>query len=56
LISFIYALSDEFHQSFVIGRTSSGFDVAADVLGGLMGAVLFPRLLIRKQENVNKEN
>jgi len=30
----IYALSDEFHQLFVVGRTASGFDVVADFIGG----------------------
>ena len=34
---FLYALSDEFHQSFVVGRTSSWGDLMADSLGGLLG-------------------
>ena len=32
-ICFLYAISDEFHQSFVIGRTSTLRDVAFDLLG-----------------------
>lgn len=32
----LYGLSDEWHQSFVAGRTSSGFDWLADSLGGLL--------------------
>ena len=36
----IYGLSDEFHQSFVPGRSVSGFDVLADLVGALLvGAV-----------------
>lgn len=34
IIVVIYALSDEFHQSFVPGRSATWQDVAVDVLGG----------------------
>jgi VanZ family protein len=33
LISFLYAVSDEYHQSFVEGRDSDPLDVAADAAG-----------------------
>jgi|ERR1700722_1754510 VanZ family protein len=36
-LSVIYAISDEFHQSFVAGRSSSASDVAIDALGALIG-------------------
>ncbi|MGD9948242.1 MAG: VanZ family protein [Desulfobulbus sp.] len=36
-----YGITDEFHQSFVPGRSVSGADVAADVAGGLLAAILF---------------
>lgn len=42
-IAFLYALSDEFHQSSTPGRTPSPVDVALDTLGaasGLMAARL----------------
>ena len=32
-ISFLYAVSDEYHQSFVPGRDSDPFDVLVDSLG-----------------------
>jgi len=32
----IYGLSDEWHQSFVVGRSSSMLDWAADSVGGLL--------------------
>ncbi len=32
-ISFAYAISDEFHQSFVSGRDSDPLDVVADTIG-----------------------
>jgi VanZ family protein len=36
LVVVLYAASDEFHQSFVIARTASLFDVAIDTLGGIL--------------------
>jgi len=34
-----FGASDEWHQSFVPGRTSSAMDLAADGLGACMGAI-----------------
>lgn len=33
----LYALSDEFHQSFIPGRTARLIDVSIDLLGGILG-------------------
>ncbi len=41
----LWALSDEFHQSFVKGRFASEYDVAADFLGVVIGAIMFTVLL-----------
>lgn len=41
LFGVIYALSDEFHQYFVPGRTSSIRDVGIDSLGIVTGVILF---------------
>jgi VanZ family protein len=35
-----YGISDEFHQSFVPGRSVEGLDVVADATGGVLGALL----------------
>lgn len=35
----VYGLSDEWHQSFVVGRESSALDWLADSIGGLIAAV-----------------
>ena len=43
----IYALSDEYHQSFVAGRTSTFMDVGIDTIGATLGLAivgLFPTL------------
>jgi len=37
VLVFLYALSDEWHQSFVPSRTASFGDVMIDVLGGICG-------------------
>ena len=37
LAAFVYGLSDEFHQSFVPGRTPDAMDVVADALGAATG-------------------
>jgi VanZ family protein len=39
-IAFAYAVSDEYHQSFVEGRTGSPLDVAIDSVGIVLASVL----------------
>jgi VanZ family protein len=46
-ISLLYAASDEYHQSFVEGRTGSPVDVAIDAVG-----VLFAAMLLRYDRRV----
>ena len=42
IICFIYACTDEFHQSF-LDRTSKFTDVLIDSTGGLVGLLLYNR-------------
>jgi len=44
LLSLLYGVSDEFHQSFVPGRYSSWSDVIADTVGGILGGYYFLRV------------
>lgn len=37
VLVFLYALSDEYHQSFVPARSASWFDVQVDMTGGSVG-------------------
>ena len=37
----LYGMSDEWHQSFVPGRSVDAWDVVADAVGGVMGGVLY---------------
>ena len=48
-VTLLYGVTDEFHQSFVPGRSVSGADVAADFLGGLFVALFWlSRLRLRR--------
>ena len=48
LIVLLYALSDEFHQSFVPGRHPDPFDVATDLAGALVALLLLSLLRSRR--------
>ena len=51
LLAMAYAASDEYHQSFVRGRTASPIDVSIDTVGILI-AVLLALLLLRKKPDL----
>ena len=40
----LYAVTDEFHQSFIAGRTPSAADVGIDTSGALLGSVCWCRV------------
>lgn len=46
----IYGITDEFHQSFIPGRTPSIADLAADTAGACCGVVLWLVWLKRKKK------
>jgi len=48
LLGIAYGFSDEFHQSFVPGRTATFGDLAADGLGTLAGVILYLYFLRRR--------
>lgn len=41
LFCLLYGVSDEFHQSFIPGRSVSGADLMADFVGGLLAVLVF---------------
>jgi len=45
LITFLYALSDEYHQTFVSGRTGRFFDIGIDSMGNLFGLLFSWKLI-----------
>ena len=54
IIGAIYAISDEFHQSFIPGRSGQASDVFLDTLGTTVGGLLI--LLIIKTVKKLKKN
>ena len=54
--SFIYASFDEFHQLYVTGRTGQLMDVGIDMIGVLIGVLVFYIYgLLVKDRNIVKE-
>jgi VanZ family protein len=49
IISTLYALSDEFHQSFVPTRDANIRDIAADIIGSLLAAGIIYLFIHRKK-------
>jgi VanZ family protein len=42
VLTFLYAVTDEYHQSFVPGRVAAAHDVAIDTVGGWVALGLVP--------------
>ena len=43
----LYAVLDEFHQSFILSRTGSPWDVVIDIIGAILGLVIYVRMTRR---------
>jgi VanZ family protein len=46
----VYAISDEWHQGFIPGRTPKLTDILIDSCGSLLGTILYSRVLEKKWE------
>lgn len=52
IIAYLYAISDEVHQSFVPGRTSRFRDTLIDLVGILIGVFIFNKIFsFKKNKN-----
>ncbi len=46
ILAALYGMSDEFHQSFVVGRTMTVTDVAVDTIGSMVAVVTLGQVVI----------
>ena len=49
LICFIYSVTDEIHQLFIIGRTFQYFDILMDNIGSIIGSYLYKKFILDKK-------
>lgn len=52
-VCFIYACTDEYHQTFVNGRTGQFIDVIIDTIGAIIGSLLYRLIIVRKKKSEN---
>lgn len=55
VVCVIYAISDEWHQGFIPGRTPKLMDIFIDSSGSLLGTILYSQLLEKKWERFRAE-
>lgn len=56
LISFMYALFDEYHQTFISGRTGQFSDALIDTVGAIIGALFFVLIIYIKRRQQEKKS
>jgi VanZ family protein len=52
VLTVLYAVSDEFHQSFIIGRTATVRDVMIDITGAIFALISLWKLLPKAPEKL----
>lgn len=50
IFSFLYAISDEYHQSFILGREGTARDVAIDSIGIIAASLWIKRKKLNKRQ------
>lgn len=50
VLTTLYGLSDEWHQSFVTARTADPLDLLADAAGAVIGAWIWLKVRLRRRE------
>lgn len=55
ILATAYGITDEYHQSFVPGRTADPADVAKDFVGGGAGALLYRRRSLKAPAALSQE-
>lgn len=54
ILTVAYALTDEYHQTFVSGRTGKTFDIAVDSLGAGFGLIFCRKIIFLLPKNVRE--
>lgn len=54
ILTIFYALTDEYHQTFVNGRTGRSFDIGVDSLGAFFGLIFSVKLINYLPKKIQK--
>ena len=52
LFSFIYAITDELHQTFISGRSGEVRDIVIDTVGALIGVLIYKYIRKKYEKNI----
>ena len=52
IICFLYAITDEYHQTFIDGRTGKFIDVLIDTTGSMLGLIIYNKIT---QKNTKRD-
>ena len=54
ILTLLYSITDEFHQTFINGRSGKIFDIGVDFLGGFLGSLTVNQLLPKSSDEIKK--
>ena len=54
IICFIYAITDEYHQTFIDGRTGQFIDVLIDTTGSILGLIIYNKIIQKETKRDKK--
>jgi len=54
ILTLLYSTTDEFHQTFINGRTGRIFDIGVDFFGGFLGSLTVNQLLPKSSDEIKK--
>ena len=54
IICFIYAITDEYHQTFIDGRTGQFIDVLIDTAGSTLGLIIYNKIIPKNKKRDKK--
>ena len=54
IICFLYAITDEYHQTFIDGRTGQFIDVLIDTTGSVLGLIIYNKIIQKNKKRDKK--